>query len=267
MTPTQSPTALPNSLMQPDSQPRHPVWLNGQRIGSVATQVLTWVNAQTLPTRPSFALAMRGTDWHISGDGTHALAWLAHAFHAADVFSVRRQWRNELLAVFNADWQQVATAERGVMRVLGLATWAVHLHGRTADARVWMQQRALTKATDPGRWDTLMGGMISAADTLSTALARETWEEAGLHLHQLQGLRVGGHFWVRRPNPVDGGVGHVEERIDWFDCLVPDGVTPVNQDGEVSQFVLMDTAELNRLQDAGQVTTEAGLILQSYTIK
>jgi len=30
-------------------------------------------------------------------------------------------------------------------------------------AAIWVQQRALDKANDPGLWDTLMGGMVSAA--------------------------------------------------------------------------------------------------------
>ena len=36
-----------------------------------------------------------------------------------------------------------------------------------------------------------MGGMVSAADDLPQALARETWEEAGLRLDQLQALTYG----------------------------------------------------------------------------
>ena len=72
----------------------------------------------------------------------------------------------------------IGQVERGAVRPLGIATQAVHLVGHAADGRIWVQQRALNKANDPGLWDTLMGGMVSAADTVATALVRETWEEA-----------------------------------------------------------------------------------------
>ena len=65
----------------------------------------------------------------------------------------------------------------------------MHLSGRSPDGRTWVQQRALDKANAPGLWDTLMGGMVSAQDTMDTALARETWEEAGLHLDALGAAR------------------------------------------------------------------------------
>ena len=45
----------------------------------------------------------------------------------------------------------------------------VHLVGRHSDGRFWVQQRAHDKPNDPGMWDTLMGGMVSAADSLPTA--------------------------------------------------------------------------------------------------
>ena len=137
----------------------------------------------------------------------------------------------------------------------------MHLTGRTVDHSTWIQQRALNKKTDPGRWDTLMGGMVSAEDSLQEALARETMEEAGLKLVQLSGLRCVGHFTMRLPNDQNNGLEYVIERIDWFECVLPDGVVPLNADGEVQQFrrVTQDELEQMLLQDA--FTTEAALIL------
>jgi hypothetical protein len=39
--------------------------------------------------------------------------------------------------------------------------------------------------------------------------------------------------------------------------VVPSGVAPVNQDGEVAQFRLLDGAELQRMLVAGDFTLEA----------
>lgn len=255
-------------INSPPRQSRLPLVLNGQAVGSVEAGVLEPVvpNEPRL-TQDGFTVTCRKNPsdgvlgWQISGDGTLAFAYLAQALFASDSGCVRQQWRNEALAVRNAEGQRVATAERGIFRLFGLATRAVHLNGRTRDGRIWLQQRALNKVTDPGLWDTLMGGMVSAADNLTQALRRETWEEAGIDLNQVHALHAGGHFVVQRPNHVDGGVGYVVERIDWFEGLLPDTLQPVNQDGEVLQFALLAPADLPKLLEDGKLCTEAALIL------
>ena len=109
----------------------------------------------------------------------------------------------------------------------------MHLIGQRADGRVWVQQRALDKATDPGLWDTLMGGLVSARESLTTTLERETWEEAGLRIDQLHAVRPFTRISVRRP-VTDG---YMVEHIEVFEAVVPDTLTPQNQDGEVELLV------------------------------
>ena len=171
-------------------------------------------------------------------------------------------WRNEQLAVRNEQGVQIATIERGAVRPLGIATLAVHLVGQTTDGRFWVQQRALNKPNDPGKWDTLMGGMVSAEDSVETALQRETWEEAGLHVAELQNLSYGGRQSNCRPSS-DGAAGYMQEYIDWYVATVPNGMTPINQDGEVAQFVLMDEAQLLAAMQRSDFTLEAALIFTS----
>ena len=113
-----------------------------------------------------------------------------------------------------------------------------------------MQQRARNKSNDPGLWDTLMGGMVSAADTLQTALQRETWEEAGLHIAGVERLRYGGRLTTKRPAVDGNGAGYVVEHIDWYCCTLSDGLIPLNQDGEVAQFALMDGTDVIALYGA-----------------
>jgi 8-oxo-dGTP pyrophosphatase MutT (NUDIX family) len=103
--------------------------------------------------------------------------------------------------------------------------------------------------------------MVSAADTVETALARETWEEAGLKVSALQNVSYGGRITTRRPCADGNGSGYVIEDIDWYRCIVPEGVTPDNQDGEVEQFRLMEPGELVAALHRGEFTMEAALIL------
>ena len=148
--------------------------------------------------------------------------------------------------------------------MLGLATRAVHLVGTTPQGQVWVQLRAHTKPNNPGQWDTLMGGMVSAADSLQTALERETWEEAGLSLEHLQDLVHGGQVHLRRPSREGAGTGYMVETIDWFRAVVPAHLSPVNQDGEVERFEALELAPLGDRLAQGAFTLEASLVLAQY---
>lgn len=198
-----------------------------------------------------------GPAWCLLGEPTAALNRLALTLRDA---GLAHAWRDEQLAVNDAQGRRIGSVERAVVRVLGITTAAVHLIGRAEDGRFWIQQRAWNKSNDPGMWDTLMGGMISGADTLASALERETWEEAGLRLADLRDVVHGGHVDIRRPCDDGGGAGYVIERIDWYHCTVQDGQVPVNQDGEVERFVLMDESEMVAKMHANEFTSEAALI-------
>jgi 8-oxo-dGTP pyrophosphatase MutT (NUDIX family) len=124
----------------------------------------------------------------------------------------------------------------------------------------WVQQRAFDKPTDPGLWDTLVGGLVPARDTTADALARETWEEAGLRLPQVRALRHGGRLLTRRPFG-EQAHGYVVEWIDWFACTLPPGVVPANQDGEVAGFRCMAPAEVEALLQQDGFTIDASLVL------
>jgi 8-oxo-dGTP pyrophosphatase MutT (NUDIX family) len=129
---------------------------------------------------------------------------------------------------------------------------------------MWVQKRSLTKPNNPGLWDTLMGGMVSAADSLPEALARETWEEAGLCVEALTGVAHGGHVDFSRPSSEACGAGYMRERIDWFRAEVPGGMVPANQDGEVERFDLLPMDTVRDQVAAGQFTPEAALVIAGF---
>jgi 8-oxo-dGTP pyrophosphatase MutT (NUDIX family) len=152
------------------------------------------------------------------------------------------------------------------VRALGIPSFAAHLVGSAADGKVWVQQRAFDKATDPGAWDTLVGGLIGAGETTLGALERETMEEAGLVLARLDGLVHAGRVAVRRPV----AEGYMVEDIEVFHAVVPSGVAPVNQDGEVERFECLDLDALHARLAGGAFTLEAalvfGLLIEQGTI-
>jgi 8-oxo-dGTP pyrophosphatase MutT (NUDIX family) len=253
--------ALRASAEQAPLRPRVPLWAGDSVIGSVEPDFFHKIVLQPLIDGPNPLLKEehRGQPgWCLMGDVTGSLKRVAAALHAARLSGV---WRHEQLAVTDALGQRKGTVERAAVRPLGIATLAVHLVGRSPEGRFWVQQRAHDKAVDPSLWDTLMGGMVAAADTVESALARETWEEAGLRLSALQDLRYGGRLNTCRPCGDGKGAGYVSERVDWYCCSVPAGQTPINQDGEVEQFRLLDSDQLLGALQQGRFTTEAALIL------
>ncbi|MBC7434599.1 MAG: NUDIX domain-containing protein [Bdellovibrionales bacterium] len=226
--------------------------------GSVEAGVLERIAPLRLANGSPATELAGGDSWQVHGELTASLALIANALRSA---GLAHAWRDEQLAVTDAQARCLGTVERAVVRVLGIATHAVHLVGLSPEGGAWVQQRALNKANDPGLWDTLMGGMVPAADSVETALARETWEEAGLVVSALNQLSPGGRITINKPCADGGGTGYMNEQIDWYRAVVPHGMTPVNQDGEVRRFELLDRAALRERLYRNAFTQEAALIL------
>jgi 8-oxo-dGTP pyrophosphatase MutT (NUDIX family) len=237
---------------QPPDAPRRRLRARagGPAIGSVEDTLALRLAAEGLP------LVADTQSLALTGPVDAALAALARWLHERGLAS---RWRDEQLAVTDAGGAVLGRIERAAVRPLGITTHAVHLVGRSPAGGWWVQQRALDKATDPGLWDTLMGGLVSAGESIAQTLERETWEEAGLRLAELRDVVPLGRITVRRPVRE----GYMVEHIEMYSALVPEGLRPDNQDGEVQAFACLDrTALVERLQ-ADTFTLEAALILDA----
>lgn len=231
----------------PPLVPREPLRFGPAEVGSIEPAIGARMAADGVPLRHE-----RGA-WQVSSRDDEALAELAAWLHEQGLAS---RWRDELLPVIDAEGKVHGAIERAAMRPLGLITQAVHLVGRHPDGRFWVQQRAHDKATDPGLWDTLVGGLMAAGETVQLTLERETWEEAGLRLSELDALQPLGHLQIRRPV----GEGYMVERATLFQAVVPRRLTPENRDGEVAAFACVDAVTLEADLAAGRYTLEAALI-------
>ena len=236
---------------QPPRVTRHPLRVASSDavVGSVEPALAARMVAAGLPIAP-FA-----DGWCVTGDPLNAA--LAHIAEWLRAQGLAAAWRNELLSVNDALGTPIAMIERAAVRPLGIATQAVHLVGWAEQGGVWVQQRALDKATDPGQWDTLMGGLAAADETIAATLARETWEEAGLRIDQLREVTPCAGLTVRRPV----SNGYLIEHIHVFEGVVPAAFEPVNQDGEVAAFERLSVAALKERLQTGAFTLEAALIL------
>ncbi len=239
---------------------RWPLFIGNACIGSVLPRDAAHCEA-------SHGLRIDANAVHLPVDASACNAVLAQWAAALHRAGRLKAWRNELLsvsalpdgaAVLTDLPLELAQLERGAARVLGILTHAVHLVGLAANGEVWLQHRALSKATDPGLWDTLAGGLLSAGDSLHSGMLRETHEEAGLSARDLSGVTLHGMVQQRRDVPD----GLILEAVWTYSAVVNPHAMPLNLDGEVMDFACVSREQLAMMVLSGQVTREAELALR-----
>lgn len=172
-------------------------------------------------------------------------------------------WRDERFSFWSQDTETpddqppLFAVERAGFRPLGLLSHAVHINGFTPDGALWCGRRSLNKATDPGMLDNVTAGGLPAHESILECAVRELQEEAGLQLTSPGDLHSAGQIRVRRPDTL----GWHDEMLHVFNLTLPVSTQPVNQDGEVSDFLrLAPHAVIDRLR-AGEFTVDAGVSL------
>ncbi|MGH8691730.1 MAG: DUF4743 domain-containing protein [Burkholderiales bacterium] len=158
-------------------------------------------------------------------------------------------WRNERYAVDGG-----FEIERAAARPFGLTTQAVHVNG-IVESRMWLARRSAAKPIDPGMLDNLVGGGVTAGLSLEETLVKEAWEEAGIPGELARRAARGGTARILRevPEGVQSEVVHV------YDLELPRDFQPRNQDGEVSEFVLLP---FDKVLQEKNLTHEAALVAQ-----
>ena len=237
---------LARAVVPPD-RVREPLVIEGAVCGSIEPDLARQMAAAGID------IVCEQGQWVVRGMSSQTLDAIARWLHAGGHGG---RWRDEALAVTTDQGRMIGRIERAAVRALGLATRAVHLVGHTRTGEVWVQQRALDKAVDPGMLDTLVGGLVAADESTTQTLGRETWEEAGLRLDQIRGIAPLPLLTVRRPV----SDGYMVEHIEAFEAEIPAGVEPSNQDGEVVAFAKLSPAGLIAAMAEGRFTFEATLI-------
>jgi isopentenyldiphosphate isomerase len=108
----------------------------------------------------------------------------------------------------------------------------VHLHVFDAKGRLLLQKRGAGKDTNPGRWDTSVGGHVSAGEEVAAALAREAREELAIDAagaRRLYGYLSEGSF--------------ESEYAECFALTWPGAVTPNPQEIDEARFFTLREVE------------------------
>lgn len=244
-------------------RPRRPVWLNGERVGSVTLSQLP-----LLAEHPAdFRITDGGVTIDIEAAACEArLDQLHREWRDAGVIVA---WRDERYALCALDGpaagQPRVPIERAASRFWGSLTIGAHANGfvRGADGRpaaMWIAQRSATKPTDPGLFDNLVGGGVPFGEPPAAALLREAWEEAGLGAALASQAVPGQVLRLARDIPE----GFQLEWLHAFDLELPEGQVPQNQDGEVQGFRLLPVHEALGLALGEAMTVDAALVTLDF---
>lgn len=228
-----------------------------QMVGDIAEPVARYL-AEHAPWPALVGWSWQHDHWVLSGEPLNAFMALATSLRHGGMLGT---WRNEQVKVFSVMGNELGAIERATVLILGLQTRAVHLVAQSTDGRWWMQQRAFNKPANPGMWDSTVSGLMSAHEEPEQTLLREAAEEAGLTPEQIASRQFVGEYFLESPTYDQGLHGRMRETAMVWQVTLSDDVLPINRDGEVSQFALWTSEELQRvLLEPHQITPDAKVI-------
>ena len=240
---------------------RTPFVVEGRAVGSVDRAHL-----QALAAWPQWVRVGSAEVELIADDREAALATINASLHRAGLV---RAWRDETFALSDPETgQRLAGMERAACRFWGTLTLGAHANGYVANAQgrpthLWIARRSLSKATDPGLLDNLIGGGVADGQTPLEALVREAWEEAGLSPAQIESAQQGPVLRLQR----DVAEGLQLEDLHTFDVALPPGLQPVNQDGEVAGFECLPVQQALAEAAGSGMTVDAALVTLDFALR
>jgi 8-oxo-dGTP pyrophosphatase MutT (NUDIX family) len=257
-------TARLRAARQFDPAAHLPLWCAGQRIGwlrrAAAHRLGAWPRVFERDAK-----GVRVADALKTPDArTAAIGLVVETLHKEGSI---QGWRHERYAVAGGfDQPPLFHIERAAARYLGTTTYAAHVNGychcaSTGDCEMWLARRSAAKPIDPRMLDNLVGGGMSAGVAPLETVVREGWEEAGIAADLARLAVAAGTVRLLREVPE----GVQSEVIFVHDLELPNDFQPINQDGEVDEFLRVPLTGVVAMvaHDAG-MTLDASLVASSF---
>jgi len=211
---------------------------------------LSWDTPEKTPLSRTLALELLATRLRDEG---HITGWRNEKF---SLWSEATHLNGEAIPP-EPSRPEAFRMERAAFRFLGLHSHAVHINGFTSNGDMWCGRRAISKSVDPGMLDNLAAGGLPAGETLFDCGVREMAEEAGLPASLAQTALPCGY--VETCRSVREGWHH--ETLWVYNIVLPNEWTPSNQDGEVSEFVLLSPSQVVTAIQQNAFTVDAGCVI------
>ena len=98
---------------------------------------------------------------------------------------------SEILDVVNDRDEVIGQAERDEVHRVGLVCRLAYVCFYTANREIILQKRSDTKKNDPGKLTTTVSGHVASGQTYLEAAVRETVEEAGVEVNEVDLISMG----------------------------------------------------------------------------
>ena len=178
------------------------------------------------------------------------------------------KWRDEVFAI-TPRWGEAPlfTLDRGAVSFFGVRAYGVHMNGyRHIRDRTWLWigRRNPLKLVAPGKLDNLVAGGIGGGLGALATLVKEAGEEASIPASVIAQAHAVSAITYKMEVPQ----GLRDDVLFVYDLVVPDEFEPLNTDGEIVEFMLMEAREaLARVRDTDDFKFNVNLILIDFALR
>ena len=219
---------------------------------------------------------------------SRTLATITAYWRLNNLFPVLQKWRDEHTPIYAPPGVLYATIERASTPLFGFISYYVYLIAYTysrkspigfkqgsmeREMKVWIQRRALSKASHGGLLDCTVAGAIQARQTPIESLFRESEEEASLSSSvtaRAKPVRPGDNK-VLNMNISSSGVADGEMYYRpgcgfGFEIELTEEEVPLPSDGEVMEFYRLSVQDLKENLRRGEFMPHAAKVLVEWLV-
>ncbi|XP_054711495.1 uncharacterized protein LOC129221081 [Uloborus diversus] len=207
-------------------------------------------------------------DWRTYEERSEKMHAILQELRVKNIFSTLNGWRDECYDVSSKFGDQsLMKMERSATCLFGIKRCGVHVNGyvKNLDGSkgVWIQKRAMTKPTWPGKLDNMVSGGFAVGMTVFECVKKEAQEEASLSEDLLQAMIPVGtvSFFYEDER------GIFPETLFIFDVEVPLEFTPTNTDDEVECFHLYTIDELKEVLVTDDFKLTSSLVALDFLVR
>jgi len=185
-----------------------------------------------------------------------------------DTFLALRGWRGECYEIRQQFSQPpLFKMERSATPIFGVRQYGVHINGyvrhSASKMSLWMQRRAATKQTWPGKLDSFVGGGLTEGLGVRETAIKEAAEEANVAKELAMNMRPAGS--VSFFHQSERGIHPNTEFV--FDLEVPETFHPGNTDGEVDDWKLVPVEEVLDIISSDEYKITSSAIALDFLIR
>jgi 8-oxo-dGTP pyrophosphatase MutT (NUDIX family) len=182
---------------------------------------------------------------------------------------VIRQHINEIYPVtgHGGRLDLMARLDRGAAGYFGIKTYGQHLNGYVREGKslkIWVARRDASRVHFPNKLDNIVAGGLPQNLGLQENLIKECAEEANIDADLARQAISVGAISYRRENDF----GLKPDTLYCYDLELSPDFEPLNTDGEVAEFMLMDPTEvIERVRDSDDFKINCNLVFIDFFIR